>query len=955
MSATNQNFHSPSPNLLTYIKTTMTLRFFLIGALVFIFTGLSMAQVRNCATMENLQLLQDQDPKSVFRMEEIERQTKRYLESAERVDGTITIPVVVHIVYRSTAENISDAQIATQIQVLNDDFRLLNSDADGTWPQAADSEIEFCMASVDPNGNATDGITRTQTTVNGHGTNNSVKFDSQGGKDAWPAGDYLNMWVCNIGGGILGYAQFPGGSAATDGVVMDYRYFGTNGTAQSPFDLGRTATHEVGHWLNLRHIWGDGGCGVDDNVADTPLSDAANYGCATNHVSCSTTDMPQNYMDYSDDACMNLFTEGQKTRMRALFDTGGPRASLLNSAACGPPPPPTCTDNIQNGQETGVDCGGPDCAPCPTCDDGVQNGNETGIDCGGPDCAPCPCLANEITLTITFDNYPEETAWLITDAGGATVASGGTYNSEPDGSTLTEQICLPDGCYDFTITDAYGDGICCQYGSGSYTVTDLSDNSVLASGASFGSNETTNICVSSAPPATCDDGVQNGNETGIDCGGPDCAPCASCDDGVQNGSETGIDCGGPDCDPCATCDDGVQNGNETGIDCGGPDCAPCNACGDDNPVSFVLAMDDYPSETSWTLTDQNGVLVDQGGGYKGQPAGYTVMENYCLPDGCYTFTINDLYGDGICCAWGQGGYSFTEDGLPLAAGGEFGATETVQFCVGGVDPNCTDEVINSTNFNNWGVWNDGGTNCRRVAKDEPFAYSTRYCVRINNDAGAASSLISDVLDLSSYNSLNFDFTYITDGMEAGENFQLRVSTDGGNTFTTAHTWVAGTDFNNNIRRFVNVDVPGPFSATTVIRLENFGSDNSDRVYMDDMVFSGCNSTGSIDGSTGDAARAASTESSGAAAETLNFAGSSVKIIPNPANDFINVVYELGIPAPTHVIVSDMNGRRIRSLHREGVEGEQSFRLETSDLERGIYLLSIETNEERIVRKFVIGQ
>ena len=137
---------------------------------------------------------------------------------------------------------------------------------------------------MDPNGNATSGITRTSTTVNGFGTNDAVKFDAQGGKDAWPAGEYLNFWVCNIGGGILGYAQFPGGSLATDGVVNGYQYTGTIGTATAPFDLGRTATHEVGHWLNLRHIWGDGGCGIDDFVADTPESDAPNYGLSLIHI-----------------------------------------------------------------------------------------------------------------------------------------------------------------------------------------------------------------------------------------------------------------------------------------------------------------------------------------------------------------------------------------------------------------------------------------------------------------------------------------------------------------------------------------------------------------------------------------------------------------------------------------------------------------------------------------------
>ena len=149
------------------------------------------------------------------------------------------------------------------------------------------------MATIDPNGAATNGITRTSTSVSAFGTNDEMKFNSSGGKDAWPASDYLNMWVCDISGGILGYAQFPGGNPATDGVVMDYQYFGTIGTATAPFDLGRTTTHEVGHWLNLRHIWGDGNCNADDFVSDTPTSDAANYGCATTHTSCNSLDMVQ--------------------------------------------------------------------------------------------------------------------------------------------------------------------------------------------------------------------------------------------------------------------------------------------------------------------------------------------------------------------------------------------------------------------------------------------------------------------------------------------------------------------------------------------------------------------------------------------------------------------------------------------------------------------------------------
>jgi hypothetical protein len=327
---------------------------------------------RNCGTMDHLHEMEQQDPSLRERMEKIENHTRFMIEQdaegVTRNTNVITIPVVVHVVYRTSSENISDAQIQSQIQVLNQDFRRLNADASQTLSQfvpiAADVEVQFCLASIDPSGNPTNGITRTSTTVSAHGTNNSVKFTAQGGRNAWPAGSYLNFWVCNIGGGILGYAQFPGGSASTDGTVCDYRYVGTTGTATAPFNKGRTGTHEVGHWLNLRHIWGDGNCSADDLVSDTPTSSSPNYGCSLSTVKCNTLDMVQNYMDYTDDACMNLYSNGQKVRMRALFGAGGARASLLTSNGCGSAAP-SCSDGIQNGNETGVDCGG-SCQPCPS-------------------------------------------------------------------------------------------------------------------------------------------------------------------------------------------------------------------------------------------------------------------------------------------------------------------------------------------------------------------------------------------------------------------------------------------------------------------------------------------------------------------------------------------------------------------------------------------------------------
>jgi len=235
--------------------------------------------------------------------------------------GTITIPVYVHVIYSNSQENISSTQVNSQITVLNKDFRATNNDVSNVPSEfsglVADSEIQFTLA----------GTYRHSDSRSSWGTNDAMKT-------AYPPitpETHLNIWVCNIGGGILGYAQFPGGSASTDGVVISPQYFGTQGYVSAPFDGGRTATHEVGHYLNLRHIWGDGRCKKDDFVSDTPSSDGPNYGCPSYPtVNCRSNDMTMNYMDYVDDACMYMFSEGQKTRMRALFAAGGVRDGMIN-------------------------------------------------------------------------------------------------------------------------------------------------------------------------------------------------------------------------------------------------------------------------------------------------------------------------------------------------------------------------------------------------------------------------------------------------------------------------------------------------------------------------------------------------------------------------------------------------------------------------------------------------
>ena len=270
----------------------------------------------------------------------------------------IVIPVIVHILYNTDEQNISDEQVISQINSLNKDFRRLNADAVNTPAPfknvAADTRIEFCVAKVDPDGKYTTGIIHKFTKDSVFYTDDAVKFSSYGGDDAWDATQYLNIWVCNLSGKTLGYTVLPGSPAEKDGVVIKYTAFGTTGNVVAPYNKGRTATHEIGHWLGLKHLWGDETCG-DDGIADTPPQETSNRNCPTfpHTSSCSINsygDMFMNFMDFTDDGCMNLFTEGQKAEMRGLFALGNPRNSFLNSTVCnasnaeGGPVPKDSTD-----------------------------------------------------------------------------------------------------------------------------------------------------------------------------------------------------------------------------------------------------------------------------------------------------------------------------------------------------------------------------------------------------------------------------------------------------------------------------------------------------------------------------------------------------------------------------------------------------------------------------------
>jgi PKD repeat protein len=311
---------------------------------------------RNCSVLDNEQFLITQDPTRTAQRQAYEQQVQAWIAAhpTNTVQASINIPVVVHVVYQNAAENISNNQVFSQIQVLNEDFTATNPDI-GSVPAAwtsitANVDVNFCLAQQDPLGNPTTGIDRVSTTDASFTTDNQVKFAAQGGANQWDPTRYFNIWVCDLGGGLLGYGEFPTGSPTnTFGLVVGYYCFGSNYTSYgtfpsllAAFNRGRTATHEIGHCFNLNHIWGDDGtsCAGTDNVADTPNQADQNYGCPTfPTISCTNGpngDMFMNYMDYSDDACMYMFTNGQRTRMLAVIN-GPAYGTLQTSTACTPP------------------------------------------------------------------------------------------------------------------------------------------------------------------------------------------------------------------------------------------------------------------------------------------------------------------------------------------------------------------------------------------------------------------------------------------------------------------------------------------------------------------------------------------------------------------------------------------------------------------------------------------
>lgn len=546
-----------------------------------------------CISTEYEEYLKSQDPKKQT-AEEFEAwiapiiaQYRAVQQTGSQSGGIITIPVVVHVIHSGqpvgTAPNITDAQVQSQITVMNNDFRrLAGTPGFNNNPVGADTQIQFALAQMDPDGNPTNGINRVNlceaswstTDINGTVKPNTI----------WNPNDYMNMWSVNFTDGtLLGYAQFPIGSglqglpttggAFTDGVVANYSTFGSidynDGSflLNPPYNKGRTMTHEVGHFLGLRHIWGDGGCDVDDFCADTPNAGAANFGCPTGTNSCTGVnnpgnDMIENYMDYTDDACMNIYTVNQKERITAVMNNSPRRTTLKTSTKDLPMTlfandaqvylEPTCAGSgscstaitqkvtIYN-RGTNVltaatieysIAGGPQLSynwtgslpthgfqtfdmPVTATQSGSINIGITSVN-GGADqratnnqafgdfelpVVPPSYATAQVTLTLQRDLYGSETTWNLKNSAGAIIAQGGPYGNA-SGTTLPALInqninVANNTCYIFTINDSVGDGICCAYGVGYYTLKTSSNVVIYTSPFEGGSTESTSFVVGS--------------------------------------------------------------------------------------------------------------------------------------------------------------------------------------------------------------------------------------------------------------------------------------------------------------------------------------------------------------------------------------------------------------------------------------------------------------------------
>ncbi|MFT5800269.1 MAG: hypothetical protein ACI956_000069 [Nonlabens sp.] len=581
-------------------------------------------------------------------------------------------------------------------------------------------------------------------------------------------------------------------------------------------------SHELGHLYGARHthacVW---------NGNNTAIDGCAGFvegGCPIPPALAVGT-----IMSYCNEAD---FSTGFHPQVAAAIQ--GYIATRSCTAPCGGAEP-TCSDGIQNGDETGIDCGG-SCAPCdvpPTCDDGIQNGDETGVDCGGS-CAPCDVLP------------------------------------------------------------------------------------------------------------TCNDGIQNGDETGVDCGGSTCPPCGTpptCNDGVQNGDETGVDCGGSTCPPCGTpptCDDGIQNGDETGVDCGGS-CTPCQTICTD--VTLVLNLDNYPKETTWDIKDANNTVVaSSNGNYGGEANGATLTLTECLVDGCYTFTVYDHFGDGICCEYGQGSYVLTDaSGEVLGSGGEFGLEESAQFCLEGDTPTPFEYC-------------------------EASGYSTNW-------EWIESVQIGSINNTSGNNGGYADFTNLSLSVVPGQNLDVMLTPGfSGSTYIEFwRVWIDNNqdgDFDDAGELLGEGSGAGMIGGTTVTSAAALLGETRMRVSMQYLIYPepcGIFKYGEVEdytvvfipGFPGTSVRSNNANPAQLSNDGKEATGEQIILSPNPATDQVKLNYASREGGDVQIEVLSLTGKLRDTQSVNFSRGQNSIDMNVSSLPPGVYMVRMTKGDRQVTEKLTI--
>ena len=449
---------------------------------------------RTCQTTDHQNsLLNNPDYRASFEKRVEKMSALAQTRSVEDCTSPIVLPMAVHFQNVSNPdEGCLRALAQSQIDILNADYQATNSDVSnfdavaGNYPGVMPTNacVKFCLA--DQNHPSGSGIADGTVAV----TFNTVTGDNDSN---WSG--YINIFVRpNLG--YLGYSPL-GGSGNGDGVVIDANAFGSgNGCGSiapsAPYDLGRTLTHELGHYLLLDHLWGNGGCGSDDGIADTPGQNDSNYGCpSANTSSCGSIDLHMSYMDYTNDACMYMFSNDQASTMNN-YVTANLQSVITNASS-------VCSESEGDGEDDGEE----EEEEEEDNDDGEEeeeedNGDDDSNDDGDDDSEGDPngCDGYEITFSLTFDDYPEETRWIVKNLDtGVKVAEGKNYDESYIGETIDESICLEDGCYKLVVRDSYGDGICCNYGEGSFSILDEDGSEFYYSDGNFGNKERVDFCI----------------------------------------------------------------------------------------------------------------------------------------------------------------------------------------------------------------------------------------------------------------------------------------------------------------------------------------------------------------------------------------------------------------------------------------------------------------------------